>query len=355
LSIWTHHLRGLEYREFFRLQGSDSKYANTLTIAAGQQMREIYAKAAQHGRIIVGGMDPNVGIGGYITGGGHAPISGHYGLAADQVLEITMVTPNGELVIANEAANVDLFWAMRGVSDHPSCHPFPNPVRLPCYQGGGATFGVLTSVTVKTFPMPSMGISFLQFNQSSGSRSEFWSAVALVHANLPVLASSGLMGYYFVTPYEHPVFEQPRLSFWWVAGILNSSKANVEATLTHLVSTLRDTGGLSVSLQTFDVPNFYDWWSANIRPGAAGTNVRLGSRLLDATSLSQNLSFIARRLEESFNGLALLGHLVGGPGVANVRPPGGFGAMTPAWRRTITHIGSHCATPYSNFAGEIMH
>jgi FAD/FMN-containing dehydrogenase len=119
LSIWTHHIRGLQYRELFQPQDSGSKYLNTLTIAAGQQMRDIYAKAAQHGRIIVGGMDPNVGIGGYITGGGHAPISGHYGLAADQVLEITMVTPNGELVIANEAANADLFWAMRGVSDHP--------------------------------------------------------------------------------------------------------------------------------------------------------------------------------------------------------------------------------------------
>jgi hypothetical protein len=186
-----------------------------------------------------------------------------------------------------------------------------------------------------------MGISFLQFNQSSGSSSDFWSAVALVHTKLPALASSGLMGYYFIMPYEHPVFQQPRLSFWWIAGILNSSAANVEATLTPLVSTLRDIVGLSVSLQTFDVPNYYDWWSANIRPGAAGANVLLGSRLLDVTSLSQNLTFIATKLEESFNGFLLLGHLVGGPGVANVRPPGGFGSMTPAWRRAITHIGPH--------------
>jgi hypothetical protein len=82
-------------------------------------MRDIYARAAQHGRIVVGGMDPNVGIGGYITGGGHSPISGQYGLAADQVLEMEIVTPDGELVIANEATNTDLFWAMRGVSELP--------------------------------------------------------------------------------------------------------------------------------------------------------------------------------------------------------------------------------------------
>jgi hypothetical protein len=117
LSIWTHNIRGLRYHGYFQPQGSKSRYEGALTIAAGHQMREIYAKAAQHGRIIVGGMDPNVGIGGYITGGGHSPISGHYGLAADQVLEMEMVTPNGDFITANEATNTDLFWAMRGVSE----------------------------------------------------------------------------------------------------------------------------------------------------------------------------------------------------------------------------------------------
>src|SRR5271156_1782152 len=116
LSIWTHNIRGLRYHGYFQPQGSKSRYEGALTIAAGHQMREIYAKAAQNGRIIVGGMDPNVGIGGYITGGGHSPISGHYGLAADQVLEMEMVTPNGDFITANEAINTDLFWAMRGVS-----------------------------------------------------------------------------------------------------------------------------------------------------------------------------------------------------------------------------------------------
>ena len=117
LSIWTHHIRGLQNHDTFQPQGSASEYPNALTIAAGHQMRDIYAKVAQCGRIIVGGMDPNVGIGGYITGGGHSPISGHYGLAADQVLQMELVTPDGELVVANEATNVDLFWAMRGVSE----------------------------------------------------------------------------------------------------------------------------------------------------------------------------------------------------------------------------------------------
>ena len=111
-----HHIRGLQYHESFQPHGSRLLYDNAMTIAAGHQMHEIYAATSQHGRVIVGGMDPNVGIGGYITGGGHSPLSAQYGLAADQVLEMQIVTPKGELVTANEVSNNDLFWAMRGVS-----------------------------------------------------------------------------------------------------------------------------------------------------------------------------------------------------------------------------------------------
>jgi hypothetical protein len=186
-----------------------------------------------------------------------------------------------------------------------------------------------------------MGCSILNVNQSSASTSDLWSAVARIHSALPDLAQSGLMGYYLITPYEDPMLNTPALSFWWVACIVNASEASVETTVKPLANELRTTPGLLVSLLTFDVPNFYDWWSTNVPPGRAGTNVLLGSRLLDASSMSSNASFIAKRLEESFNGFALLGHLVGGPGIANALPPGGVGSMTPAWRKTISHLGEN--------------
>jgi hypothetical protein len=200
--------------------------------------------------------------------------------------------------------------------------------------------------------MPSMGFSILNVNQSSASTSDFWSAVARIHTELPDLAKSGLMGYYLISPYQDPILNKPALSFWWIAGILNTSEASIGTTLKPLVNGLCNTPGLLVSLGTFDVPDFYDWWSTTIPPGHAGTNVLLGSRLLDAASMSLNVSFIAKKLEESFNGFALLGHLVGGPGVANARPPGGVGSMTPAWRKTITHLGKNYLAhiPFLHFA-----
>ncbi len=79
-------------------------------------MFEIYDAAAAHQSMIIGGEDPDVGLGGYLTGGGHSPISGHYGLAADNILEFKVVTPPGDIVTLNQCLNDDLFFAFRGVS-----------------------------------------------------------------------------------------------------------------------------------------------------------------------------------------------------------------------------------------------
>lgn len=78
-------------------------------------MIEINKFAAMRNVVTVSGGAATVGIGGYLTGGGHGAISSTFGLAADQILEIELVTPEGEIVTANECQNTDLFWAMRGV------------------------------------------------------------------------------------------------------------------------------------------------------------------------------------------------------------------------------------------------
>ena len=183
--------------------------------------------------------------------------------------------------------------------------------------------------------MPSMGLFVLQIDQAIP---EFWQTAATVHTWFPSLVSSGLMGYYFITP-SNSILNEPALSFAFIGGMLNVSANVVEETVAPLVEILRDTAGVKFSSFTTAAPDFYTWWSTNVSSGAVGSNVRLGSRLLDITSLGQNKSFIAEKLEGSFNGIILLGHLISGPGVWNARPPGGVGSMTLAWRRTVAHIG----------------
>jgi FAD/FMN-containing dehydrogenase len=87
-----------------------------ITIAAGVPMLEIDEQANLRNLAIVSGGAGTVGVGGYLTGGGHGAISSTYGLGADQVVEIEMVTPGGDIITVNECQHEDLFWAMRGVS-----------------------------------------------------------------------------------------------------------------------------------------------------------------------------------------------------------------------------------------------
>jgi FAD/FMN-containing dehydrogenase len=79
-------------------------------------MTDINLAASLKNLTIISGGEASVAYGGYMTGAGHGALSATYGLAADQALELEIVTPGGNIVIANECQNQDLFWAMRGVS-----------------------------------------------------------------------------------------------------------------------------------------------------------------------------------------------------------------------------------------------
>lgn len=109
-------MRGFELNDAFQPQGCDTcSSVPAVTLGAGEDWGDIYAALHEHDLTVVGGTGDTIGLGGYLTGGGHSPLSAKLGLAVDQVLEMNVVLASGELVIANEAQNADLFWAMRGV------------------------------------------------------------------------------------------------------------------------------------------------------------------------------------------------------------------------------------------------
>lgn len=112
LSIWTHHLKGLDFIESY---GSDVYDGPAFKLGAGVQAQDAYAAADEHQVTIVAGEGHTVGIaGGYILGGGHSPLSSLYGMAADHLLAIEVVTADGKLVNASSSENADLFWALSG-------------------------------------------------------------------------------------------------------------------------------------------------------------------------------------------------------------------------------------------------
>jgi FAD/FMN-containing dehydrogenase len=118
LSLWTHHLKDIIYHKgSFKLHNSKTTIpGDAITAGAGSQMYDVYTYLDKYDRVVVGGGGKSVGLGGFITGGGHSLLSPRYGLAVDQVLQMTMVTPGGKILTLNEDNHRDLFWAMRGVS-----------------------------------------------------------------------------------------------------------------------------------------------------------------------------------------------------------------------------------------------
>ena len=103
----------------------------------------ICSQVDQHNRVIVGGSAHTVAVGGYTLGGGHSPMSPMFGLAVDNLLEVELITTNGNDVTALPHSTItnyangssvtendgDLFWALSG--------------------GGGGTFGIATTFTFK--------------------------------------------------------------------------------------------------------------------------------------------------------------------------------------------------------------
>ena len=134
LLIWTHKMRKVQVHDRFVPRGG-SQAVPAVSIGAGTRWLEAYAAAGAQGRYIQGGGCTSVGAaGGFPQGGGFGSFSKKFGTGAAGMLEVEVVTSDGQIRIANEFENSDLFWALRG--------------------GGGCTFGVVTRMTLMSHEFP---------------------------------------------------------------------------------------------------------------------------------------------------------------------------------------------------------
>ncbi|CAE7160084.1 unnamed protein product [Rhizoctonia solani] len=85
-SIWTHHLKGINFTNSFIGAGcsGDESAQSAVTVGAAELWIDVYKAADDHNATVVGGAAQSVGAaGGWVQGGGHSPISGLYGLGVD--------------------------------------------------------------------------------------------------------------------------------------------------------------------------------------------------------------------------------------------------------------------------------
>jgi len=177
LSLWTHHLNDIEVIEDYESAGGRYK-GPAFKMGAGVMVHEMYAAGEEYGYNTVGGECRTVGVtGGYLAGGGHSPVTSLYGMGSDQVLSIDVVTPDGRFITADEEQNTDLFWAMRG--------------------GGPATWGVVTSMTVRVFEKTVFsGMSWDTTTVEMGIDDEtFWKAIEAYWTRYPDYSAHKAYGY----------------------------------------------------------------------------------------------------------------------------------------------------------------
>ncbi|KAF8634258.1 hypothetical protein AX17_004215 [Amanita inopinata Kibby_2008] len=107
--------------------------SGTATIETGNRLGDVALALNKKGRALPHGTCPYVGIGGHSGYGGFGFTSRMWGLTLDTILSLDVVLADGTITTVSRNGHADLFWAMRGAS---------------------GSYGIVTSIKVKTFPAP---------------------------------------------------------------------------------------------------------------------------------------------------------------------------------------------------------
>ncbi|KAI0454143.1 FAD-binding domain-containing protein [Xylaria acuta] len=120
---------------------------NIASIGPGGRWEYVYAELVKYGITVTGGRDGDVGVGGFLLGGGNSYYSGRMGFGCDSVVNFEVVLANGAIINANQSSNSDLWQALKG---------------------GSNNFGIVTRFDMEAVPAPDLfrDERFLSFNYS---------------------------------------------------------------------------------------------------------------------------------------------------------------------------------------------
>ncbi|KAL4866987.1 hypothetical protein BDV12DRAFT_187073 [Aspergillus spectabilis] len=329
LQIWMRYLRqGIQHQPVYKpsilCARSDWKGA-AFTVAGGYVWEDVYQEAFARNLIVVGGGDPTVGVvGGYIQGGGHSPATRDFGLASDQILEAQVIIADGSIVTANACSHADLFTAIRG--------------------GGGGTYGVVVSVTIKAFPStPVVAHSLMIVPQSTLYLSSMLDAITDLYASYPALSDAGFSGYGSWS-ISNPTTKYGNSSAGYQHAFAALDKPLVEAkaALDPVLRELVSRRSITVSVDWFEFPSYAAYYRAmsGVHQATGVPEFSLASRMFDKNALTSNRKALRKAigtlagnlLETTINQVLLVG---GG----KVLEDPDLSGTNPAWRETyLIHI-----------------
>lgn len=321
LQVNTHTMDEISYVSEFVPQGSAAAPVPALTLGAGAQLHNIYAYAGMMNFSAVLGACTTVGAAGYLQGGGHGVLTPAYGLGADHVLEVEIVTADGSIRTINAFQDPELFWAVRG--------------------GGAGSWGIITSMTIQTYPVIGIGASLLVIepNPSQNLTALAIDFIALLGKYQNELVNSGIvsalvpfeaqyiLNFYLPTTTSHistlyPIFSELLTLSSNYSVVSNTTSATMFASVT--------------AAETENIGPFFD--SVNLY----GASNQLSSRLIPQTSLSTPTS-IQKVAEAIWTGSQILNEpLLSGPsGTFGAVPPFLLGNMPAATRQKANETGAN--------------
>jgi FAD/FMN-containing dehydrogenase len=116
--------------------------ADRVSVGPGARTIDVHAALGQRGRGIPAATSaPTVAMSGLTLGGGIGGLSRAWGLTCDALVAAEIVTADGALRACDATNEPELFWALRG--------------------GGGGSFGVVTSLTFRTFRADRVAVATL--------------------------------------------------------------------------------------------------------------------------------------------------------------------------------------------------
>ncbi|KAK4057330.1 hypothetical protein OIO90_001827 [Microbotryomycetes sp. JL221] len=333
-TIWTRWLNHTEFVPQFTPAGAPAGFIprKALKVGAGVHVRQINEAADAANVIVASGVSMTVGAGGgYLLGGGHGPLAPLLGLAADNVLEMTVVTSEGRTVKATPFENESLFRAMRG---------------------GGGAFGVLVEAVVQAHDPPKgfIGI-FGHFDVASNldkdtAAQAYQDVVRKWIEMQPTLSDAGpFAGYsYLRRPGVVP------FAYILPSDDIDLARSGFEPFVDFVQADARLTISLSYERSDRWQPLHAGAFNrALMALDEVGINLLLGSRLIPDDVVRQNHTDLADFLSSSPSPAIV--HLVAGRAVA--QEPEWPSSVNPRWRSTLLHIDLPVAWPPQTPAARI--
>ncbi|KAH6974604.1 putative FAD-dependent isoamyl alcohol oxidase [Ilyonectria sp. MPI-CAGE-AT-0026] len=328
LALWMYNLKTVEILDKY---SSPFYSGSAVKLGSGVIAGEAYEAVSAAGYRIVA---PECGltgiVGGYTQGVGHSQLTTAYGLAADQVLEWELVTPSGEYLVATPEQHEDLYWALSG--------------------GGGGTYGVVLSATVRAHPDgPVAGGTLVVENTNETA---FWEAVGIWFHQSPsfvegspnnvqfLVTNATLIVFAFVLPDQTTSAIDTLLSSFLPE--LRTRELPYHLTTSQSANYVESLVGAYGDLPYGNLCPNYPIISSRLIPRATVLNETSNAKLVDVfrTMTADGTWFIGCSVINA------------GPDPA-VRPPHPANAVHPAWRDAVAYCNPNRPWDFSDPASSL--